>query len=125
MDAREALEIAHRSESATKPYQDVEDAEGRQLGVLVSVAPDDYGKDRTVGELVVSSLHEVAVRRRDPRVGEVVIHFPRIGFQVLPVGGRLARLRRFAREAVPAVARTRRSEVEAAPSIPRGGGRGS
>src|SRR2546426_826131 len=50
MDAREALEIAHRSESATKPYQDVEDAEGRRLGVLVSVAPDDYGKDRTVGE---------------------------------------------------------------------------
>jgi hypothetical protein len=52
----------------------------------VSVVPDDYGFDPVAGELVVATLHEVAVRRTDPAVGEVVVHFPRIGFQVLRAG---------------------------------------
>jgi hypothetical protein len=27
-------------------------------------------------------VHEVAVRRSDPAVGDVVVHFPRIGYRV-------------------------------------------
>ena len=50
----------------------------------MAVVPDDYGFDPVVGDLVASSLNEVAVRRRDPAAGEVVVHFPRIGFRVSP-----------------------------------------
>jgi hypothetical protein len=32
---------------------------------------------------VSSSVHKVAVRRTDPALGEIVVHFPRIGFRVL------------------------------------------
>jgi hypothetical protein len=32
--------------------------------------------------LVGSSEHHVSISREDPRVGEVVVHFPRIGFSV-------------------------------------------
>ena len=53
-----------------------------QAGDRVTVAPDDYGRDEVTGELVTLSLHEVAVRRTDPAVGTVVVHFPRIGYRI-------------------------------------------
>ena len=52
--------------------------EGRQI----TVAADDYGRDPVRGVLVGSSAHHIALRRRDPLAGEVVVHFPRIGFTV-------------------------------------------
>jgi hypothetical protein len=48
----------------------------------VAVTPDDYGFDPVAGELVFSGVHEIAVRRQDAAVGEVVVHFPRYGFRV-------------------------------------------
>jgi hypothetical protein len=36
-----------------------------------------------VGELVFSTPHEIAIKRHDPAVGDVVVHFPRAGFWVL------------------------------------------
>ena len=48
----------------------------------MTVAPDDYGKIPVRGELVTLQLHEVAVRRHDPRVGTVVTHFPRLGYRI-------------------------------------------
>jgi hypothetical protein len=46
------------------------------------VTPDDYGKVPVTGELVTLDLHEIAVRRVDARAGEVVVHFPRLGYVV-------------------------------------------
>ena len=54
---------------------------------------DDYGRDPIVGELVSSNPHEIAIRREvdfgDEAGGttttEVVVHFPRAGFLVVPV----------------------------------------
>jgi hypothetical protein len=34
--------------------------------------------------LVASGVHEIVIRRRDPAVGEVCVHFPRAGFVVMP-----------------------------------------
>ena len=51
-------------------------------GKPVTVAADDYGRDPVRGVLVGSSAHHVAIRREDPLAGEVVVHFPRIGFSV-------------------------------------------
>ena len=47
--------------------------------------PDDYGKVKVSGEIVALSSQHIAIRRHDPRAGEVVVHFPRAGFLVLPV----------------------------------------
>ena len=49
----------------------------------VAMIPDDYGFDPVEGEVVASSAHEIAVRRNDPQLGEIVVHFPRIGFRVI------------------------------------------
>lgn len=44
---------------------------------------DDYGRDPVAGELVSSSAQHVAIMRNDPRVGDVVVHFPRAGLLVV------------------------------------------
>ena len=51
-------------------------------GKQITVAADDYGRDPVRGVLVGSSDHHIALRREDPLAGEVVVHFPRIGFIV-------------------------------------------
>ena len=48
----------------------------------VNVSATDYGADPVAGLLAGISCEEVAVRRNDARAGSVVVHFPRIGFQV-------------------------------------------
>ena len=48
----------------------------------MTVTPDDYGKVPVAGELVTLNHHRVSVRRTDARAGEVVVHFPRLGYVV-------------------------------------------
>ncbi len=56
--------------------------DGVAFGDKVSVSPSDYGIDPTVGELVLARPDEIAIRRVDVRAGEVIVHFPRAGYQV-------------------------------------------
>lgn len=78
----EALAVAREAEPVTTPQADPGDPGGLAPGDAVSVVPDDYGFDPVEGRLVRSDVHEVAIRRRAPEVGEVVVHFPRAGFRV-------------------------------------------
>jgi glutathione S-transferase len=84
MSARQALAIARDATSSTNVAVDPGDPIGRKPGQIVSVTPDDTGRDPVVGELVASNVHEIAIRRTDPAVGEVCVHFPRAGFVVAP-----------------------------------------
>jgi hypothetical protein len=82
MPADDALRIAKQSTPATPLHVDRAEPNGLAPGQRVSVTPDDYGFDPVSGEIVASSVHEIAVRRIDPELGEIVVHFPRIGFRV-------------------------------------------
>jgi glutathione S-transferase len=84
MEPSEALEIARRSEPATAEAADAGDPNGRKPGDRVMVMPDDYGRDPVSGVLVTHGAQEIAIRREDPSVGTVVVHFPRAGFVVIP-----------------------------------------
>ena len=55
---------------------------GLEVGQPVSVTPDDTGRVPVVGSLVTLSAEEIAIRRHDPQVGDIVVHFPRAGFVV-------------------------------------------
>lgn len=79
-----ALEIGARATPRTAEQSDPNDPNGRKPGDRVEVMPDDYGKIKVSGEIVALSSQHIAIRRHDPRVGEVVVHFPRAGFLVLP-----------------------------------------
>jgi glutathione S-transferase len=78
----EALDIAQAATSTTAEQLDPEEPNGFAPGDAVTVNAEDYGRDKVAGTLVASSATRVALRRSDPRVGEVVLHFPRAGFVV-------------------------------------------
>jgi glutathione S-transferase len=82
--ADEALAIAAKASSETVAENDPDDPNGRKVGDRVRVMPDDYGRVEVSGEIVSLSAQHIAIRRLDERVGEVVVHFPRAGFSVLP-----------------------------------------
>lgn len=86
LDAKAALEIARNATPQTKPATDAADPEGRKPGARVSVVPDDAGRDPVIGELVASSAREIVIKRNDPQVGDVMVHFPRAGFIVSAAG---------------------------------------
>lgn len=87
LPASEALAIAAKAtpagpSPATGPAMGMADLPGCRLGDRVSVTPDDTGRDPVVGTLVAASAQEVVLRRTDPQVGEVNVHFPRAGFDL-------------------------------------------
>jgi glutathione S-transferase len=84
MSGADALDIAARSTPQTEELSDPNDPNGRKPGDKVEVMPDDYGKIRVSGEVVALSAQHIAIRRHDPRAGDVVVHFPRAGFLVFP-----------------------------------------
>ena len=82
MSSAEALEIAAKATPQTEELSDPDDPNGRKPGDKVEVMPDDYGRIRVSGEIAALSAQHIAIRRQDPRAGEVVVHFPRAGFLV-------------------------------------------
>lgn len=82
LDAKEALGIAKEATPQAQSRMDANDPFGRTPGMQLQITPDDSGKDPVVGELISISTEEVVIRRSDPQVGEVAVHFPRAGFVV-------------------------------------------
>ena len=82
MTSEQALDVARTATSIAKASTDAKDPVGRKPGQVVSVTPDDTGRDPVIGELVTSGIDEIVIRRRDPAIGEVCVHFPRAGFVV-------------------------------------------
>ena len=82
MTSEQALDVARTATSIAKASTDAKDPNGRKPGQVVSVTPDDTGRDPVIGELVTSGIDEIVIRRRDPAIGEVCVHFPRAGFVV-------------------------------------------
>ena len=79
MDAADALLVAAQAEPAaprpSNPYP-----EDPPLGAHVRIRADDYGRDPVEGELVLIDTDEIALSRRDQNLGNLVVHFPRLGY---------------------------------------------
>ena len=84
LSAHEALDIAAVATPET-PRTSRPFAEDPKLGSRVRIRADDYGRDPVEGELVFIGADEVALRRHDDTVGEVVVHFPRRGYDLRAV----------------------------------------
>jgi glutathione S-transferase len=82
MDSADAVAVAHDATPADFDGEPVLPP-GMQIGTPVVVIHDDYGSGNVSGTLAASGLHEIAVRRRTGRVGEVVVHFPREDYSVI------------------------------------------
>jgi len=85
LDAAQAIEIA-REATPTAPPQAPVWPDGLSAGDRVAVVPEEHGSGAVVGELVAAGLHEIAIRRQSERAGELVVHFPREEYLVVPAG---------------------------------------
>ena len=79
--AAEALDIAKAATPAAATV-DARDPSGFEAGQTISVTPDDTGKVPVTGILVGLTPDRISIKRSDPRVGDVVVHFPRAGYVV-------------------------------------------
>jgi len=82
MPATRALDIAREATPLPATGIAEHDAIGISAGAQVCVSPTDYAEAQIIGELVGTTMSTVSVRREDPRVGDVVVHFPKIGYSV-------------------------------------------
>ncbi|MFT6285323.1 MAG: glutathione S-transferase [Alcanivorax sp.] len=82
LGSNEALKIASDSISTAEAFI-LDDAwPSLKEGDPVSVTPTDYGDVAVAGTLLQLSHEDIAIRRTDVRAGELVIHFPRIGYRL-------------------------------------------
>ena len=58
---------------------------GIAVGTEVCISPSDYAEAQVTGTLTGTTVSTVTIRREDPRVGEVGVHFPKIGYTVEPI----------------------------------------
>ncbi len=81
----DALAVARAGKAEDLSNRPFIDFHKLPLGSEVTIGASDYGMDPVRGELVLADANEWALRRTDDRAGEVVVHFPRLGFQMKKV----------------------------------------
>lgn len=79
--AADALAIAAEGRPDFRAHIDPKDPQKFRAGQLVGVTPCEGGPT-VCGTLVQLDRERVALRRTDPRVNEVLVHFPRIGYRI-------------------------------------------
>ena len=85
ISGQDALSIAAKASPEVRANEAAGDFEGHRVGDRVKVSADEPVKTPIEGEIVSLSVHHIAIRRRDPDLGEVVVHFPRLGYVVTGV----------------------------------------
>jgi glutathione S-transferase len=84
MTPAEAVAVAKAAEPAASADHDASDPLGLAPGAAVQVMADDYGRDPIPGTLVAANASRVVIAREDPALGRLQVHFPRMGYLVLP-----------------------------------------
>jgi glutathione S-transferase len=84
MTPEDAVKVARDAVPHDKEHEDPHEPNGLKPGQKVMVMADDYGRDPITGTLVSSSMHRISIARTDEQAGDVVVHFPRAGFWVMP-----------------------------------------
>ena len=82
IDAQTAFAEARNAPRDFHEAIDARDAQGLAAGMAVRVAPDDTQRGFVEGLVVIARANEIAVRRSHPACGEVLVHFPRLGYRV-------------------------------------------
>jgi glutathione S-transferase len=80
LDSGDAITIA-RDATAEKSSGN-HDTHGLAIGQKVVVAATDTGVDPIEGTLYGATKSRISIAREDPRAGNVVVHFPRLGFEL-------------------------------------------
>lgn len=84
INSGDAIAVAKAAEPELVAGGVAPNALGLTAGAMVSVTPDDTGRDATVGELVGLTAQSVTIARETPETGRLHVHFPRAGFILVP-----------------------------------------
>ena len=80
MEPAEALNIARDATPDYTPPADAIADEALPVEQMIAIKPNDYGQEETVGEIVWATAEALAVKRSDEKVGDVLVHYPRLGY---------------------------------------------
>jgi glutathione S-transferase len=80
LDSEAAIAIAHGA--TAEPPAGNSSAHGISVGEKVVVAATDTGIDPIEGVLYEATRDRISIARQDPRAGKLVVHFPRLGFEL-------------------------------------------
>jgi glutathione S-transferase len=81
-DAPAAIAVAAQSTPAGVEHGVFQDDHGIALGSRVTITAESFGPEPTEGVLIAATRTRYSLRRTDARAGTVLVHFPRIGFQL-------------------------------------------
>ncbi|QIE43508.1 glutathione S-transferase family protein (plasmid) [Rhodobacteraceae bacterium SC52] len=83
MSPEDAIRAATQSEPDAAPSVDALDPQGLKPGMRVVVSPDlDGGEQPVEGAVFAADHNSITIHRQDPDVGNLCVHFPRIGYRV-------------------------------------------
>jgi glutathione S-transferase len=78
----EAIKTAGTRDMDTDQAIEIAVAGSLARGVSVAILPDDCTSEPTVGSLAHLSNDEIVILRNDDLVGDVAVHFPRLGYKI-------------------------------------------
>jgi glutathione S-transferase len=81
LDSSEAIRIANAASPDASAGVNV-DSHGIAAGETVVIAATDTGVDPVEGALYGATADRISIKREDAQAGTVVVHFPRLGFEM-------------------------------------------
>lgn len=82
LSSGDALDVARYANPAVIEFASLEDPSGALPGDRVTVTPDGHGRVAVEGVLAAVNDDEIVLARRHERIGDVAVHFPRIGYRI-------------------------------------------
>jgi glutathione S-transferase len=84
LESAKALDIALKSEARMTVSTDTSRHRDLEPGIPVGIVPEGNGGDPVVQGILASiDAESVSLTREHERIGEVVVHFPRVGYRVI------------------------------------------
>jgi glutathione S-transferase len=85
MTSEEAFDVAKQAEPIEPKYIDNRSKSEWHVGQRLQVTPDDMGRVMVEGTFIAADDYEIVLRLSDEKTGNINVHFPRAGFDVIPV----------------------------------------
>ena len=86
LDSGAAIALAHASNPAPTPGVH-DEFHGFEAGERVVVAATDTGTEPVEGTFYAATRDRISIAREDGRAGRLVVHFPRLGFELRRAAG--------------------------------------
>jgi glutathione S-transferase len=85
MTPEQAFDVAKQVEPIEPKYISNNPDSKWTIGEKLRVTPDDTGRVPVEGTLLAVDDHEIVLRLSDEKAGNINVHFPRAGFDVVKV----------------------------------------